>query len=428
MGLLVNQLPPAELARLKAELAETLIANFCYPRFFDYRTNILRMRPVDRMKRQEVWQYLGSVDFNAWGHIDVMSPELQRQVERLFIHFVQRNRAFFGEQGRKRMADIRMLIDTASSSVIEGLRRHLTDRQATGATFGSPRPVTSWSIPNIPGRPEAGWDQILATTLLLQQQLQEVRGEIKAAATSDAQPNGIPTRRSMRGRPTVNGNSPFEPGAMPEQHVAMNKSVPRGEALTTPPLQSPRITNTSTSADASIPAPVAPPMRKVERVVVSEDVVTPSMPAPNHPAQSAAVTQVRSAEPVQRLTGSPSKIQPRDLPQATKAPLMEVLPKEPGSAAVLVGDENVMIFEQLRHQLVMWLRVEAVRCGLDISGQNATQLLELVRRQDRFDETRLQVVSTLLNLSDQVIATGHADLFEYKQAMMFYLMHTRRSR
>ena len=84
--------------------------------------------------------------------------------------------------------------------------------------------------------------------------------------------------------------------------------------------------------------------------------------------------------------------------------------------------------EQLRHQLVMWLRVEAVRCGLDISGQNATQLLELVRRQDRFDETRLQVVSTLLNLSDQVIATGHADLFEYKQAMMFYLMHTRRSR
>jgi len=428
VSLLVNQLPPAELARLKAELAETLVANFCYPRFFDYRTNILRMRPVDRMKRQEVWQYLGSVDFKAWGHIDVMAPELQLQVERLFIHFVQRNRAFFGEQGRKRMADIRTLIDTASSSVIEGLRRHLTDRQATGATFGSPRPVTSWSIPNIPGRPEAGWDQILATTLLVQQQLQEVRGEIKAAATSDAQPHGIPTRRSMRGRPTVNGNSPFEPGAMPDQHVAMNKSVPRGEALTTPPLQSQRITHTSTSADASIPAPVAPPMRKVERVVVSEDVVTLSMPTPSKPAESAAVPPVRSAEPVQRLAAPPSKIQPRDLPQATKAPLIEVLPKEPGSTAALVGDENVMIFEQLRHQLVMWLRVEAVRCGLDISGQNATQLLELVRRQDRFDETRLQVVSTLLNLSDQVIATGHADLFEYKQAMMFYLMHTRRSR
>ncbi len=52
----------------------------------------------------------------------------------------------------------------------------------------------------------------------------------------------------------------------------------------------------------------------------------------------------------------------------------------------------------------------------------------MLRQQDGFDETRLQVVSTLLNLSDQIIATGHAGLLEYKQAMMFYLMHTRRTR
>src|SRR5713101_3967925 len=110
VGMLVNQLPPTELARLKAELAEALIANFCYPRFFDYRTNSLRMRPVDRSKRQEVWLYLSSVDLSAWGRVDLMSPDFQRQVERLFIHFVQRNRSFFGEQGRKRMSDVRMLL------------------------------------------------------------------------------------------------------------------------------------------------------------------------------------------------------------------------------------------------------------------------------------------------------------------------------
>src|SRR5215469_6267320 len=102
MGIYLGQLAPAEIARLKAELAETLIANFCYPRFFDYRTESLQMRPVDRSKRQEVWLYLSSVDFTAWSRIDLTSPEFQHQIERLFIQFVQRNRAFFGRQGRRR--------------------------------------------------------------------------------------------------------------------------------------------------------------------------------------------------------------------------------------------------------------------------------------------------------------------------------------
>src|SRR5713101_1575245 len=162
VGMLVNQLPPTELARLKAELAETLIANFCYPRFFDYRTNSLRTRPVDRAKRQEVWQFLSSVDFNAWGRVDVMSPDLQHQIERLFIHFVQRNRTFFGEQGRKRMTDVRMLIDSASLSVIEGLRGHLMGRSVTNPPFGGPRPVSSWATTNVTGHAEPKWEQIVS--------------------------------------------------------------------------------------------------------------------------------------------------------------------------------------------------------------------------------------------------------------------------
>src|SRR5579871_2557957 len=97
MGIYLGQLPPAEIARLKAELAETLIANFCYPRFFDSRVDALRMRPVDRAKRQEVWLYLSSFDFTAWSRVDMMSSELQYHIERLFIQFVQRNRSFFGE-------------------------------------------------------------------------------------------------------------------------------------------------------------------------------------------------------------------------------------------------------------------------------------------------------------------------------------------
>ena len=94
---------------------------------------------------------------------------------------------------------------------------------------------------------------------------------------------------------------------------------------------------------------------------------------------------------------------------------------------MLVSDEDVVIFEQMRHQLVVWLRIEAVRSGADISGQGPIQLLELLHQQDTIDDSRLQVISTLLSLSDQVISNRRATLLEYKQAMMFYLMHTRRS-
>src|SRR5947208_12544429 len=111
MGVFLGQLPPAEIARLKAELAETLIAHFCYPRFFDYRTESLRSRPVDRSKRQEVWLYLSSFDFTAWSPVVSMSADLHHYLERLFIHFVHRNRSFFGEQGRKLLSDIRMLLN-----------------------------------------------------------------------------------------------------------------------------------------------------------------------------------------------------------------------------------------------------------------------------------------------------------------------------
>src|SRR5437879_7721166 len=143
MGVLIGQLPPAEIARLKAELAETLIAHFCYPRFFDYRTESLRSRPVDRSKRQEVWLYLSSFDFTAWSRVDLMSADFQHYIERLFIHFVQRNRSFFGEQGRKRLSDIRMLINTSALSVVQGLSAHLLGQTQSQHNIGSHCPVLS---------------------------------------------------------------------------------------------------------------------------------------------------------------------------------------------------------------------------------------------------------------------------------------------
>ncbi len=410
MGILVSQLPAAELARLKAELAETLISNFCYPRFYDYRTDSLRMRPVDRTKRQEVWQYLGSVDFNAWGRIDLMSPDFQHQIERLFIYFVQRNRTFFGEQGRKRMADIRMLIGTSSISIVEGLRGHLTGRSNA---FGNPRPVSSWVNSNVTRHPELTWEQLVAPTMLLQQQLQELRGEIKTAV-NDVRPNGTSPKHSLRDRSAINRSSAVEHEIMSNRTTSTSTPTPQAEAHTSTPVSS-----------ASVDIPVS----KMEQVIIIEETLTPSILERNNAAVNATIThQNQTQEPVQGSMTAPAIAQPRELTQAEPAPRMEVTTKAHESTTVLVSEEDVVIFEQMRHQLVIWTRVEAVRAGIDIAGHEPAELVELLQQFDGLDETRLQVTSTLLNLCDQIIAAGNASLLEYKQAVMFYLMHTRSSR
>ncbi len=470
MGIYLSQLPPAELARLKAELAETLIANFCYPRFFDYRTNSLRMRPVDRTKRQEVWLFLGNMDFTAWNRIDLLSPDFQRQIERLFIHFVQRNRSFFGEQGRKRMADVKMLINASSQAVIEGFRGHLTSRQTTNPSFGSPRPISSWATTNVTGRSELKWEQIVSGTMLLQQQLQEARGEIKPSTPGDAHTVVTAPKRAPHGRMTANGhtNGNVEPEVRPvatqqSSHLPPPQQTPVPQLASLQKLEA-RLPedNTTMTPTAPVPKatnPLAPPSGPLYAVPATPDGPTvesarlltvpelhSSPQKKDNPIIATANTLVPEA-PVHNLASAVSPI-PQTLPvehaqspavaaqktarelsrtlQPAQSSLVEVPSKQPESTTVILSDEDVVIFEQMRYQLLTWLRIEAVHAGLEISGQGPGQLLELLKQQGGLDETPLQVVSTLLNISNQVIANGHASLLDYKQTMMFYLMHTRR--
>jgi len=428
VGILVSQLPPTELARLKAELAETLISNFCYPRFYDYRIDSLRMRPVDRTKRQEVWQYLGSVDFNAWGRIDLMSPDFQRQVERLLIYFVQRNRAFFGEQGRKRMADIRMLINTSSISIVEGLRGHLIGK-SNG--FGNPRPVSSWLNSNATKRSEPTWEQLLAPTMLLQQQIQESRGEIKAAQ-NDSKHNTLSSKQSIRERSTANGNgtSAIEHEAI--SHTTVNNSSRNVEQQTFPSTDHPKITNPLAS-----PVPIEMQPISTNPIVDSqtdqrshestvEAHADTSITKPDDiPTEEINILPKRLSEPVQNVIAVSTVLQPQQLAQVQPVPPVDIANGSSAGATALVSEEDVVIFQQMRHQLVVWTRIEAVRAGLDIAGQEPAELLEQLQKIDCLDETHLQITSTLIDLCDQIIASGQASLLEYKQAIMFYLMHTR---
>ena len=478
MGVYLGQLPPAELARLKAELAETLIAHFCYPRFFDYRTGTLRTRPVDRAKRQDVWLYLSSVDFTAWNRVDLMSSAFQHQIERLLIHFVQRNRNFFGEQGRKRMSDIRMLISTSATSVVQGMRGHLTGHRQNNPPFGSPRPVVSWSTTNVTGRIERSWEQTAPATMLLQQQLQEVRGEVLALPQSEARPpapvvpaiaaskwHTAPTDPVQAPTPTkaTNGKRgsqvPVPQAPTQDAHLAASQPMqPVQPVQAVQPVSNAPLPPTWQTIAASNPAPV----RNLETAITPVEIPVVKPPVDTkaaEPVVAKAATPERVQPPAQvplspmlekvqpsvqvlpspvpeRMQQSPSAVvQSRPIPPTISSPASPPVSMPASSPAVTqqrdhaplpMNEEDMAIFEQMRHQLIVWLRIETVRSGKDITGQGPLQLLELLRQQENVDETRLQVVSTLLNLANQVIKNGHATLLDYKQALMFHLIHTGR--
>lgn len=444
MGIYLGQLPPAEIARLKAELAETIIANFCYPRFFDYRTESLHMRPVDRAKRQEVWLYLSSVDFTNWGRVDVMSPEFQRQIERLFIQFVQRNRSFFGEQGRKRMSDVRMLIGSSATTVVQGLRTHLSGQRNNGSLpFGSPRSVVSWTATLGKGKnpsPDLTWEQIAASTMLMQQQLQDLRSEVKTPPPTPvkevrpASPNGAARRIVARPQEV-----PPTPGKVEQKGASseQNLTPPAVKAVRPAPPQQQAVAQVRTTTPAE-PKTTAPLKPAAQRVVAPVAASAPSVVSSAPSVLSTSAASVPAGAPEQKHI--PERDEAPIHPKATAvqtsisspvqtvspAPTVDAAPVPRETAIMRVGEDDIAIFEQLRHQMILWLRVESVHSGIEIAGQNPAQLLELLRQQAQLDETRLQVVSTLLNLSNQVITNGHVSVLDYKQALMFHLMHTRR--
>lgn len=483
MGIYLGQLPPAEVARFKAELAETLVANFCYPRFFDYRTESLHMRPVGRAKRQEVWLYLSSVDFTAWSRVDLTAPEFQHQIEGLFIQFMQRNRSFFGPQGRRRMPDVRMLISSCAGAVAQGLRNHLTGQRQGNPPFGSPRPTVSWGASPISGQAGLHWEQISASTMILQQQLQELRGELKSADVSQERSSNL----AVPARPTSSTNLPRVPTASGKVQRISRTQVTAMPASAASPLNGPEFdvvvarqltvvsmpssTNSRVAAQVpngrgtissgSTPLAAVAPARKLDSSAIPVERLNPvrskseplsplierSTPLRKSgqltataspfvaPSPMGPLTSTKSAESGGRassLLDSVTSPVPIAQPQARRVSTADLPGTNSTSSSnqrdvMAVGEDDLAIFEQMRHQLILWLRIEAVSAGLEIAGQGPAQLLEMLRQQSRIDETRLQVVSTLLNLANQVIKTNMVSVLDYKQALMFHLMHTRRA-
>jgi len=324
-----------------------------------------------------------------------------------------------------------MLINTSSISIVEGLRGHLTGKPNG---FGNPRPVNSWLNSNVTKRSESTWEQLLAPTMLLQQQIQEARGEIKAAQNHN-RPNNISAKQSIRERSTANGNggSVIEHEATPNtttmKHSSSNveqQTFPsNNHSKTTNPLASPIPTEIQPiSTNSNVDSQTDQEHHKLA-IEAHADTFTEQ---DDTAAEEAILLLSGTSVPAQNALAAPTVMQPQVLTKVQAVPPTDVVNAGSTGETALVSEEDVVIFQQMRHQLVVWTRIEAVRAGLDISGQEPAELLEQLQKLDSFDETSLQVTSTLIDLCDQIIASGQASLLEYKQAIMFYLMHTRSSR
>lgn len=179
MGGSLSQLTSRQLERLKSELAEVIIANFCYPTFLDYRLNMLRTRPVGRRKRQEVWAYLNGLNLGPLDTLDASSMEFRRFVERVFLRAVEMNRELLVATSERQIAAVRARIPQLAAHVAYGLADYLVLGEASD--FGRARPIESWASA-AQGYNEPTWEQIEKSTQLLQTTLVYLRMNSTASA------------------------------------------------------------------------------------------------------------------------------------------------------------------------------------------------------------------------------------------------------
>ncbi|HEY7356807.1 MAG TPA: hypothetical protein VH590_10085 [Ktedonobacterales bacterium] len=181
MGGSLRQLTSRQLERLKSELAEVIIANFCYPAFLDYRLNALRTRPVDRRKRQEVWAYVNSINFNPLASMDAASMDFRRFVERAFLRYIDTNRALMAVASARQVATLRTRVPQLAVAVARGLADYLVLGEAS--RFGQARLVGSWGATR-EGSAEPTWEQIEKSTQMLQTTLVYLHSAASASATT----------------------------------------------------------------------------------------------------------------------------------------------------------------------------------------------------------------------------------------------------
>src|SRR5579871_3834433 len=121
MAIRMGELDARAKEQVRAALGELLMERFAYPGFYGYGVERLRVRPLDRVKRQQIAAYIESVGFAPLDPMAVDSAELRRYFEGVFLRYLDVN----PHLGKPRMASKRAQLRVEARRAAEELQREL---------------------------------------------------------------------------------------------------------------------------------------------------------------------------------------------------------------------------------------------------------------------------------------------------------------
>jgi hypothetical protein len=416
MGVRIGDLDRRQIERLRIEIVETLAANFAYPPFFDFRTNRMLVRPIDKAKRNEIEQYVQGVKFSTFERLEVTSPDLRHFIERLFQRYVEANTTLAHSRFERFLPGLRAHASRMASQIQRNLIAHL---DGGVPSFGAPRQRQSWS--GAPG-PAAAVEveetehntRVLEATLLRR--------------PGDAPGPYVPLTRkagsSQQGNASVRQGSSGEAPPSPSRSASMAEPAAPVSAANSP------------YATASGRIPGAGPLRLPDEAAKTGDSGTKTRNIPSdlmqlygeylsdmQPEIHSSVLQQPGGPGMPHLwSAGAAGSQQAFMPGASQSPVPAV--QESGALSEEIKSDK-LIFWQLRYQLEAYIRRAARSYGVQAESDDPFGILDSLRRSGFVDESDLQIAEGIFAITDKITAGSWATMEDYRQAFMLYLLYHR---
>ncbi len=218
----VSELSLPDRNRLHAELSTTLLNDFTYPPFVDYRSGALRIRPFSQADRQRAEQFVAGLRLDQHETLEIASSALAEQLADMLVNY---QRAVLPDRAQRHGAELqRQALQLATQ-----VQRRLVDYVLNGANngFGQAITPTSWGA----GRNLAqSWEAIAPGTVSLATALATLREEATPAAAPP--PRRVPSTPIIAAAPP-----PATTPAVPEMATTLLPAVgrPASQPLAPPP-------------------------------------------------------------------------------------------------------------------------------------------------------------------------------------------------
>jgi len=410
MGAVLADLSQRQLDHIRSELSVLLQAHAAYPPFFHQPTQCTRFRPVDRAKRDEIDQFVRSVDFSAIDHTDVASVEIRRFFERLIRRYMQVNQTLAGQRYARFMPSL----TSRSPRLAADFQRWLIEFVAHGDGVGSVEPVRltwSGSVRNVPREQDAKEHNTRVLAAVLVRGEGPMSGPHVAAAIHEPVPVEAVEPAGSVTMPVV--TPPADPPVSPFAGLEVGVQSDVFDSLALP--------------ENFVDAPTGP---LPAASVISERGSAHDLPPDLfqlyseylHDMQPEAITENdRREEPpaaTMPLLAVNAGASASDLAPAPAAPTSEDIAQD-------ASHTDHQIFWQLRYQLEAYIRGAARSYGLRASSDDPSGVIDALRVSGFVDEADLGIAEGILAVTDRVTSSGVVTMNDYRQALMLYLLYHR---